>query len=756
MRILVNYNNSEKSYTTILAHFLRKAGLTAISTARTYSPGELVALAKDNKCAAILLINTDTLKKCVPGSPTLDKYRGSRLNFSVPVIVTNSLAHTMTIPHGSWLLEKDLEKFKHINTKPHHFAYTTLETEKQMMEAYSFLEHSIVIAHDIETALLNEEESKDDDNPVIAGGDSIITSCSWSAIDSAGSIRTWVLPFVNFGIDYWQTDSDYIKAIAFMQKVNSLPIPKVMHNGPYDSTHLIRYHAEPNNYCLDTMGLAHSEFSELPKTLDFVASYHLFDYVYWKDDSDEAAKQKDVRKQLAYNAKDTWYTLRILLSQLKNSPAYAINNYKTSFKLIYPSLYCAFEGFKIDQDTRIELRKDSRAKLISARVKLREYFADGEFNPGSWQQVEKYIYKVFGAIKPKIGKSKSCTDEKNLLAVAEQHPLLALLTNEILEYRGAQKAIGTYFDFRQLAGRLLWNLNPFGTDSDRMSCNASSLWVGTQVQNIPKYAKDMLIADEGYTLIEIDNKQSEARCTAYCAQDLALIAALEDVRYDFYKTLGTLFFSIPYEDVTEFFRDKVLKKIVHGTNYMMGARTFVENITVRVLHQAALVLGLKLVNKPKKGELSILNFAASLLDKYHEPFPRIRIWYLEIKKEIRLTGFLVSPLGQVRRFFGSIEKDHNMLRSAVAHQPQNLSVAILNIGFWKIYKQLVQPSKGVFRLKAQIHDSVIAQVKDEYLEEYLKRMQALMDNPIIVHGRTLRIPTDTKVGKVWAKMEKKK
>lgn len=94
----------------------------------------------------------------------------------------------------------------------------------------------------------------------------------------------------------------------------------------------------------------------------------------------------------------------------------------------------------------------------------------------------------------------------------------------------------------------------------------------------------MLIADPGFELFEADNKQSEGRTTAYLAQDGALIAALEDLLRDFYKTLGTLFFSIPYEEVTTEFRNDVLKRIVHGTNYMMGAWTFIENIGISVLH----------------------------------------------------------------------------------------------------------------------------------------------------------------------------
>lgn len=181
-------------------------------------------------------------------------------------------------------------------------------------------------------------------------------------------------------------------------------------------------------------------------------------------------------------------------------------------------------------------------------------------------------------------------------------------------------------------------------------------------------------------------------------QELKLIEALESATHDFYRTLGTLFFNIPYAEVSDFFRNKVLKKIVHGTNYMMGAKTFIENIGVQIpLFDTASKLGVILVQVPHKNhpeEQTITSFARDLLEAYHKPFPRVRAWYKEIFSEIQITGMLVSPLGHTRKFFGDINKEHDMLRGAVAHQPVNLSVKILNKGFWRCYKELVVLAMG--------------------------------------------------------------
>lgn len=757
MRILVNYQIADKPFLSMLAYLMKQRGLEAVGTVTTMSSGELVAKAKMASCSAILLCNEYTLHNITGNNKaTLDSHRGSRFDLSVPTIVCNSLQHIKTVNHGEWLMGKDLEKFSTIHKPAQPFNFKVLKEVSDFAEAKAFLANCVLLSVDIETDLLNEV-SKDVDPDTVQGGDTIITCCGWSGVTLSGQIRTFVLPLVSFRVDHWRSNADYAEAIQFMQQINALPIPKVMQNGMYDALHTMRYHAPVYNWVLDTLGMVHSEFSEAPKSLDFICSYYLYDYIQWKDEADKAKKEGDIQRYWAYNAKDCINTLRVAIEWLRHAPSYARMNYAQQFPLVYPFLYASFEGCLIDNEERLKLRAVEQAKVETQRKLLRIMFSDPNFNPGSWQQVEKYIYKVFGAKKPKIGKSKSCTDEKNLAAVGAQHPLLLRLTDAIIEYRGAQKAVGTYFEFRQLQGRLLYALDPFGTETARAACRSSNLWVGTQVQNIPVYAKSQLIADPGFILFEIDNKQSEARCTAYLSEEVALIAALESER-DFYKTLGTLFFQIPYEDVTQFFRDKVLKKIVHGTNYMMGAGTFIENIGIQILYETADALGIRIVptvraNHPE--EKTLKQFAASILDVYHVPFPGVRKWYQSVFNRVSSSGRLVSPLGYTRWFFGKV-KNHEVFRSAVAHEPQNLSVSIVNKGVMRVYKELVLPSSGEVRFKAQVHDSIWGQVLESKKDIYLPRIIECCNNPVVVHGRTLRIPTDLAYGHSWADKNKYK
>lgn len=776
MRILINYDKREQAYLGVLQWHIRNRNMEAIATHATLSISELESKAAQIKADAVFCCNPFTLANLVPGSaPSLDDYRGSVLRYSVPVVIGNSLAHTQTVDHGSWLLGVDLEKCKTAKNPFPPFVYKVLRNpESDFAYALEIAKKAVLIAYDIETITVGgtpESDLKKGIFPIEEqmpeAGDTLISCCTWACLMPSGKIESLVLPLIDFGVDHWHSDADYAAAISLMRNINKLEAPKIMHNGMYDATHSICYHAEPRNWILDTMALLHAEFSSIPKTLDFVSSIYLTDYIQWKAESTEASKSKDIDRYWAYNAKDAFYTLRICMEQLQRLPAYARTNYARQFPMVYPSLYCNFEGFRVDIATRNKLRKEAQQVLDTALTQLRTLTANDTFNPGSWQQVAYVIYDVFGAKDPKIGwkrddktkkktKVTRGTDEKNLRAVGEQHPILLRLTEAIISYREKQKAIGTYFDFSLKNGRLLWELKPFGTDTNRMACSSSSFWCGTQVQNIPEYAKGMLIADEGFMLMEADQSQSDARGTAYLAQDLKLIEALESKDKDFYKSLGTLFFGIPYENVSKAFRNAVLKKIVHGTNYMMGAATFIENAGVSNLLLGASVLGKDVSMSPKlsPGQISLKDFATFLLDSYHVAFDKVRPWYSTVRTEIRQTHLLKSPSGHTRYFFGDIDKKYQIFSSAVAHGPQHLTGAVLNRGFWKIWK-LQKHEPKLMRMKAQIHDSALLQYKTPN-ESVVPCILEKMDNPLTVNGRLLKIPVDYKLGQSWGNMKEYK
>ena len=756
MRILVNYNAQDDNYKNVIAQLLQMKGFQAVATNRTFTIAELQDVAKKARCDGILLANESTLENCVNSTlkVSLDKYRGSRLNFSIPAIVGAPLNHLRIVKHGRWLYEKDLDKLKQLKTPVVQLNYSLCDTEDAFSTLYKYAASSIVISLDIETDSNNR-----------------ITCIGISLLGTNLKTRTFIIPFIDFGVDHYASDDLYKLAIQTMQRICKLPQPKLFWNGGYDALLLISYHAEPVNFTLDGLAIAHATHSELPKTLDFRASIHLHDYYYWKDEADESRKKNDIQGYWSYCARDAWNTLRIFLAQVRETPAYAIKNYQMLFKMVYPYMYCNYEGVLVDQEKRLENKVKAQAIVDKLLSELRVMSANPEFNPNSSKQVAELLFDVIGAkpIKKKKKDSKTgkyvmkvSTDEKTLKKISDQHPLIALFVDRILEYRGEYKAISTYFEFMQHENRMLYGLDAFGTETARAACRQSSFRIydilekkaadriknlGAQIQNIPGYAKNMLIADEGFELAEADNNKSEARCVALLSACKGLQAALGDKDKDFYRVLGTIFFGLAYSQVTTELRNKVLKRIVHGRNYLMGDDTFIDNVGYKQIYEGAKLLGKEIgVGKDFK---TVKDFVHFLLAQYNEPFPEIEEWYKEIKLEILRNNTLTSPMGYTRYFFGDVMKDHQVFRSAVAHAPQNLSVMILNKGVWKVYTELVLTSNGEFRLKAQIHDSIFCQWPPAKRDYYKAKLQELMNNTVMVKGKLLSIPVDINTGKSW-------
>lgn len=247
-------------------------------------------------------------------------------------------------------MQSDLEKFKRLGLQEtRNFFFEVLAETHLFPDALSAIQNAVFVAYDIETVTISPEGKvqagdTEEESDAVEGGETIITCASYSCFTNEGKIKTFVLPFVNFMQRHWHNDRDFGLALQFLRDANATDTPKVMHNGIYDCLHSIVYHAWPRNFCLDTMAMAYSQYSSLPKSLDFLASIVLPDFYQWKPQAQEASQSKDINKYWEYNAKDTFNTARICVHYLKHLPAYARRNYATQFKLVYPALYCGFEG----------------------------------------------------------------------------------------------------------------------------------------------------------------------------------------------------------------------------------------------------------------------------------------------------------------------------------------------------------------------------------------------------------------------------
>lgn len=672
---------------------------------------------------------------------TLENYGGTYLRRSnVNFLFLEPLSHIHTLPYGKFVFSRWLDKI----FKPEKFVSQPFSWKTGSYEDVATLLKASILVVDIETLPTPE-----------------ITCVGFTPITDGKIGQTIV-----FGV----TEPTWYVAVKDLLASET---PKCFHNGKYDLAYLLRYRFKTVNWLYDTMHLMHAQYSELPKDLSFAHSLYALEHQYWKDEAATATNKTDA---LAYNAKDCHGTAELLIGIIKQLPDYAFHNYMAQMRLQIALQPATMQGLWVDESKRAPLVAEQTEILDRELASLRACLGNPNFNPSSPKQVAIYSELLApGALK--------ATDSKAIAEMdAQKYPLASFILRKNVAYKKAAKLMGTYLNTPLMEGKLLYSFNAAGTETGRLSSKASDFWVGTQIQNLPPYAKKMLRSTEGWLLFEADYSQAESRGTAYMSDCLPLIDAVENSP-DFHCHNASLFFGIPFE---ELWKDgkvlrpeirKIAKAVNHGANYNMGENVLISTMGAENVWKAGKVLGLEAkslafaelrrekllallgskaptVEQLFSSQYTLVAIASHLLNAFSKAYPDIKgKWYQETIHSIVTTRKLVSPLGWTRWFFGSPEKHKPDLNAAVAHGPQNLNSHVLSKAYYAAWLELADPKD--FTFLANIHDSVLGEYKPEAAWK-LDRLKSIMEKPVtgFKSGKSMVVPVDLKFGKThWGDLK---
>ncbi len=754
----------------------------------------LEAYCAKRQITRIVSTNTTILSKLlerignVKSNPSLADYQGSLFSFgpgdSIEIVFISPLRQLFTVSYGKFIGARFISKV----TSPSEwrestaFSFTVL-TASNIEAFYHEAQTALAIAVDIETLR----------NPLS------IRCIGYTSVlpGPAGSIRTvsGVLPV------------DSLWAVAWMRKLNDLPPAKILQNGKYDCTYLLRYNAPLRNYLWDTAHQFHSYYSELPKDLAFLNAFFLRKVVYWKD----LAETNDLYEYYKYNALDTWATANVWIGWMLEAPGWAKRNYTLEFPLVFPCLLAEMTGLKRDAHAHTKARAEVDTQESAMLASLRKSISAPGFNPASPPQV-KNLLKVLGC------SDIESSNEKDLAKASYRHPLIGRILTNVLDIRGLRKLRGTYLrtdddakqtgihageggakEFRE---RWLYALNPHGTDTGRLASKGHAFWCGESIQTMPRgpEIKQTLCADNGFYLGECDLEQAESRDTAHIAGDSALISAVSGTS-DFHSVNASAFFGVPYADIYDDVIGKtknkklrdVAKRVNHGANYNMGPAVLVDTMGLKEIWAAKDLLKLPF-NDP-------LEIAEYLLSVFHRTYPQLRgqiairsaavlvklglkqstnkyfapgTYYSHVAEQITVSRKLVSRAyhhtpynlanyeatdyindGDWTRYcFGDPVKNKSDLNSYVAHGPQSLNARTLNEAFMRVFYDVALPNPTTFRLHAQIHDSILFSYAEGF-ESHAEAVKSCMEIPVTVRDvsgtyRTFTVPAALKLGKTQA------
>lgn len=739
-----NYLGQLKSCVGSTTTFLRFETVTTVTQVQMYCASKHITKVISTSIHLLEKLLHWQQKK----APSLSDYSGSY--FTVPamdkagkieVVFIPPLKNLITVSYGKFVATRLISKL----TKPEkwyiptEFHWKVLTPEIEIETFYSFSQSNcFLISVDIETFK---------ENAVIR---CLAYTGFWYDSNEPTGIHSEsvVLPL----------DSEY--ALAIMRKWNwELKAPKVFQNGKYDNSYFTRYNAPVFNYLYDTANLFHSWYSELPKDLGFLNSFFIRKAVYWKDLADTT----DLYEYYKYNALDTWGTGNALLAMLTEVPDWALQNYLLEFPLVFPCHMAEMRGIERDAEKLAEARTKQDLVIQKLSFSLDKILGVTGFNVKSPPQM-KALLRLLGC------DDLTSADEKNLKKARFRHPFNARIINLVLDIREARTLKEKYLqigeaakEFHRLDGtgnRILFSLNPHGTDSSRLASREHHFWCGLQIQNIPRgpEVKCTLRADPGFYLAEADLEQAESRDTAYIAGEENLINAVEHSP-DFHSANASAFFGIPFEKLFDVVTKKrlnkslidIAKRVNHGANYNMGENVLVETMGEENIIKAKQLLKLNRFWTYKQ-------VAAYLLEQFHRTYPGIKGTFYpgvvdEILKTRKLTHHSIGAPSWTRYCFGQPDKNKSDLNSYISHPPQSLNAQTLNKAFLRVFHEIAMNPKysDNFKLIAQIHDSILFQyrVGHEYLCELV---QERMEIPVTIKGydgkvRTFTVPASVKRGK---------
>lgn len=705
--------------------------LTEISTL-----AEVILYCKKRNITGVISTNRVLLSKLLSAignpksNPSLDNYAGSYFsNSGIEFVFIHPLEQLVTVPYMPFVTKRFISKFvepeKWLEVPEFNWEMLTPENYLDIFNKY---QHAFAISVDIET--LRDPLS--------------IRCIGYTAlfISSTGvmSTHSTVLPI------------DSMFSVSIMRKFNwELKAPKVFQNGKYDLSYLSLYSAVPYNYLWDTANLFHCWYCELPKDLAFLGAFFVRKAMYWKD----LAETNDLHEYYRYNALDTWTTINVWVSQLLQMPDWARKNYTLEFPVVFPCHLSEQTGIKRDMVRLEAAQKEVDANIEADTIALSKMVGvyPRTFNVNSAPQ-NKSLRIILGC-----GHLAS-SDETHLKKIGALHPINRRITNKMLDIRGDRKLSSTYLTTgdkaKEYKGRILYSINPHGTDTGRLASREHHFWCGLQIQNIPQGAsvKSTLIADEGFRLYECDLEQAESRDTAYISGDANLIHAVSG-EYDFHSYNASAFFGVPYDQIYDKASGKVINKplrtlakpVNHGANYLMGWSVLVDTMGEDMVWSAK-----RLLNLPKS--YGLRETTEHLLASFHKTYPGLSgTYYPWVVSNAMTTRMFTGATGWTRYTFLNPKENKLHKNALVAHNPQSLNAMVLNQAYIDVFYNIAihpEHSKN-FKLCAQIHDSILFQVRigHEYLAQEVKHR---MERPVTITGcdkvtRTFTVPAAIKGGK---------
>lgn len=511
-------------------------------------------------------------------------------------------------------------------------------------------------------------------------------------------------------------------------------IIKVGQNLKYDLEVLRNYDIHLEGKLWDTMIAHYLIQPELRHNMDYMAEIYLnYQTVHIEELIGPKGKNQKSMRDLAptdvyeYAAEDADITLKLknkLEPELKKYDAEKLF-YEIEMPLMPVLAEMEMTGVKIDTDALAETSKQLTNRMMEIESHIYE-LAGGEFNISSPKQVGEILFEKLKIVE-KAKKTKTgqyVTSEEVLQQLKNKHEIV----EEILEYRGLKKLIGTYIDalpklINPRTGHIHTSFNQTVTATGRLSSSDPNL------QNIPVRGEDgkeirkAFIPEDGCLFFSADYSQIELRVMAHLSSDENMIEAFRE-GYDIHAATAAKIYKEKIEDVTRDERSKA-KRANFGIIYGITVFGLAERLDI------------------SREE------AKQLIDGYFSTFPKVHE-YMEKSKEIaRQQGYVTTLFGR-RRYLPDINSHNGTVRgfaerNAINAPIQGTAADIIKVAMIRIFQRF--KNEGIrSKMILQVHDELNFSV---YPDEKEKVEQIVMEEMQKAYPMQVPLIADSGWGKNW-------
>lgn len=590
------------------------------------------------------------------------------------------------------------------NTVPEN--YELIQTESALNRLIDLMRHEPEIVFDVETT------GTDIWNDVIVG----------LALTLPKADRHYYIP-TNHQTSAMQLDRTYVleKLRGFFEDPK---VGKIAHNGKFDIHMLARHGIGFAGMTWDTQPGMHvlNENEQSKRLKDLVTKYLGIPSLTYTDlfGSVGFDTVADLRIALAYAAKDGDVTWKLAQYQRFHMERTGLLEYfvSTEVPLIEVVVRMERAGFVIDFENAKRIGDGLKIEIDRLDAELRKSFGVFEdFNFGSPAQLSKLLFDELKLHKKLPRGMKKSTNEKTLSKLSQHHKGIA----KLLELRTASKLYGTYFDAlpkkADANGVVHGTFMQDGTVTGRFASKEPNL------QNQPKYARQMFKAPPGMVLLTGDFSQQEPRIlTHYSHEPLLRDAYLND--RDLYSAAASELFGVPIEQCGDgsVYRN-MMKTGILAVMYGTGDKTLGEQLGISTQE------------------------ASKFISDFYAKYTEVARFIKQTEAEVKKHGYVRMMFGRKRRLKAAQSSDEWEVYRALRQATNAIIQGSAAIQTKKTMIKLDEwARKRGYMISLQVHDEVGIYAPGTIPAEHVHEFEQIMTQTV-----TLDVPNkcDIEAQYVW-------